>query len=305
METPLALPNFIGAGVAKAATTSLHAYAHQHPDIYMSPVKETNYFYLYGEPARFRGPGDRTIINRRSITREEEYLALFSGRSEPVLGEVSPRYMADARVPGRIAADIPEVKLVIGLREPVDRSFAQWTWARMAGRERLPFAEAIELGEKRDSEGWGWGNYLKLSYYADQLERFYDLFDKSKIHIYLFEEFAADPIGEMQRVFAFLGVNPEFVPNVAQRHNRSGVLPSGWKRALWEASAPLRDVIRPAIPSRLRHRAYVSVTRGSRSPELDPETRTELGQLFRDDILRTQHLIGRDLAHWLNGSPDA
>lgn len=240
------LPNFIVIGVAKAATTSVYSYAAQHPEIFMSPTKETNYFALYGRPPAFAGPADRTIVNRQSVFRREDYEAQFDGRStEPVAGEASPRYMAVSEVPDRIAADIPHCRIVVGLRHPVDRAFAAWSWIRMRGIERLPFDEAIGVGAAREAADWSWGNYLRLSHYADQLERYLAVFPRDQLHVYLYEDFAHDPVEVMRGIFRFLGVDASFAPNTRRRHARSGVITNRGVRKIWEASGGLREVIRP------------------------------------------------------------
>ena len=70
-------PNFLIIGAAKAGTTSLYAYLKEHPQIYMSPLKETNFFALEGEQPLFQGPGDQEYINNFAITKLEDYGILF------------------------------------------------------------------------------------------------------------------------------------------------------------------------------------------------------------------------------------
>jgi hypothetical protein len=304
-DAHMPLPNFIVIGVAKAATTSVHAYADQHSEIFMSPVKETNYFALYGKPPDSAGPGDNTIRNRQSVFRRPDYEALFEGRTtQRILGEASPSYMTVSEVPSRIAGDIPECRLVVGLRQPVDRAFAAWTWARMSGREKLPFEAAIRLGAEREAARWGWGNYLEQGYYADQLERYLELFPGNQLHSYLFEDFVGDPVGVMQGIFRYLDVDSSFVPDTSRMHNRSGIIRNRVLRRLWETSSGIRDRVRPSVPERLRHRAFDAVTSRSVRPQLDPALRARLTFAYRKDILRTQELIGRDLSHWLAGADD-
>lgn len=296
----MTMPTFIVVGVAKAGTTSIYQYALQHPGIHMSPVKETNYFALYGTPPSFTGPGDDTLVNRTSLHRREDYEAMFADAPPGVpRGEASPRYMFHPSVPARIHADVPDARLVVSLRQPVDRAYAAWAWSRMSAREKEPFEVAITLGDERYEAGWGWGSYLRASRYADQLERYYELFDAEQIHVSIFDDFVRDPVSAMQAIFAHVGADPAFEPDVSTAHYGSGIIRNPALRRVWEASSGIRTRLRPLWPPRLRTAAYRFVTRSATKPALDPELRRRLTDEFGDDIRRTSELIGRDLSHWL------
>ena len=295
------LPTFIVIGVARAATTSVHAYAAQHPDVFMSPVKETNYFSFFGRPPAFRGPGDASMVNRESIYDRDEYLALFEAAPAGIgaIGEASPRYMVTPETPERIASVIPGCRLVVGLRHPVDRAFSHWAWARMTGRETLSFEEAIDAEDERRAEGWGWGDYMGRGFYSAQLQRYLEVFPRDQIHAYLFEDFEADPIGEMQRVFEFIGVDDGFTPDVSSRPNSAGAISNPVVRSLWRGSSRIRDLIRPLLPRRWRTAAFRYVTRRTEAPRLDPDVRQRLTDRFRNDIVATAELMDLDLDSWL------
>jgi hypothetical protein len=294
------LPNYIVLGVGKAATTSVYNYSAQHPDIYMSPVKETNYFILYDGAGEFSGPYSDWMVNRLSVGTRTEYEALFApGVHHQVRGEASPKYMTYPEVPGRIAAAIPACRLVIGLRQPADRAFAAWAWSRTNGRESLPFEEAFAASAARRQEGWAWGDIEGRSHYADQLERVYRHFPREQVYVYLFEEFAADPVGSMRAIYGFLGVDATFTPDTSVRHYRSGLLPNRTLQRLWEVTTPLRYRLAPLVPQSLRSRANQWVTSRVRAVEFDPELRRRMTERFRQDIERTAAIIDRDLHHWL------
>ena len=99
----MVMPNFLIIGAAKAGTTSLYEYLKQHPQIWMSPIKETNFFALEGETLGFRGPGDHNYINNFSITKIESYLKLFQGvENQTAIGEASPLYLYSPKAPNCI-----------------------------------------------------------------------------------------------------------------------------------------------------------------------------------------------------------
>ena len=141
----MVMPNFLVIGAAKAGTTSVYEYLKQHPQIWMSPLKETNFFALEGETLNFRGPGDQDYINRFSITKIEDYLNLFQGVSNQVaIGEVSPLYLYSLKAPERIRHYTPDTKIIIILRNPVDRAYSSFLHLIRDGREQIRnFAQAL------------------------------------------------------------------------------------------------------------------------------------------------------------------
>ena len=116
------LPSLIIIGAPRCGTTSLHAYLGQHPDVYMSPLKETNFFLFDQKKPAFAGP-DGESINRDSIYRLEDYRKQFVPRTtEKAAGEASPRYLGSTGTAARIHAFLPDVKLIAILRNPVKRA---------------------------------------------------------------------------------------------------------------------------------------------------------------------------------------
>lgn len=121
----MTLPNFLIIGAAKAGTTSLYHYLAQHPQIYMSPIKEPNFFALEERCVDFRGPGDHLYIKQFSVTELERYRSLFQGVThEQAVGEASPLYLYSPVAPARSHRYVPEMKLIAILRHPVDRAYS-------------------------------------------------------------------------------------------------------------------------------------------------------------------------------------
>src|SRR5688572_7713518 len=126
----MVMPNFLIIGAAKAGTTSLYSYLNQHPQIFMSPVKEPNFFALEGEKLNFRGPGDAQVINRYSITQLESYRAHFKGiTQETCIGEASTLYLDHPKAVERIQHYTPKARLITILRDPVERAFSNFLHA--------------------------------------------------------------------------------------------------------------------------------------------------------------------------------
>ena len=148
------LPNFLIIGSAKAGTTSLHYYLNQHPEIYMTAVKEPRFFALEGKNLNFSGP-DKDIINSTSVTTYEEYIALFEEvSSEKAIGETSPLYLYSEKAIQRIHHYLPDVKLIVILRNPIDRAFSCYTHLLREGYESLSFADSLKAEEGRIHDNW-------------------------------------------------------------------------------------------------------------------------------------------------------
>ncbi len=273
------LPNFLIIGAAKAGTTSLYHYLRQHPQVFMSAVKEVNFF-------AYAGQGSRQF----PVRSLEEYGALFREvRAEKAVGEASPRYLSHPEAAERIRRTLPEVRLVASLRDPVERAYSGYLMQVRKGRERRPPEACFERGDV----------YVEGGFYGEQLRRFYDRFDSGRIHVLLFEELGGRARATLRALFDFLEVDPDFAPDTSVRHNVGGyparrwlvrLLASRWLRetvAQW-APAPVQSLGR-----RLRERNLTA------APALPPQLRQRLLELYRPDIERLQGLVGRDLSAWL------
>ena len=145
------MPNFIVIGASKAGTTSLYEYLKQHPQIYMSPMKELRFFAIEGEKVDFCGPWDRIEIERYSIKTLEDYKNQFQGVTDEIaIGEASPWYLYSEKAPKSIKSYIPDAKLIAILRDPVDRAYSHFSMHVMNGREPLAdFTQALQEEEER------------------------------------------------------------------------------------------------------------------------------------------------------------
>lgn len=305
----MTLPNFLVIGAGKAGTTSLYHYLGQHPEVYMSPIKEPKFFALEGRVPDYRGPGDREVWSsgtNRAISDLKEYEALFDGvNREKAIGEASPGYLCNVGAPGRMKRYVPDAKLVAVLRDPAERAYSAYLHMVRDGREKLGFAEALGEEERRTREGWapGW-QYTREGFYHRNLERYFELFDRDQVRIYLYEELRADPLDLMRDAFRFLGVDEAFFPDISMKHNASGLPKSALLVSLITRRNPLKTVLKPLLPKGLRTRISVGIQNRNLNPAppLPPEDRERLIELYRKDILKLQDLIGRDLSRWLEPS---
>jgi hypothetical protein len=301
----MTMPNFLIIGAGKSGTTSLYHYLKQHPEIYMSPVKEPKFFAVEGKTLDFRGPNDDAHMNRKSITDIDTYRALFSGvTNEKAIGEASPLYLYSPEAPGRIRHYIPQARLIAILRNPVERAFSSYLHCiRDRGEPLQDFAQALQEEETRIANGWGpiW-HYKNAGFYSPQLERYFDTFRREQIKVFLYEDLKGDPAGVLQSIYRFLEVGHTRLPDISLKNNISGVPRSRLVHELLNKPNPIKSAFRPLLPAKLRKRLNLNLTgRNLVRPQLSPEVRGQLIDLYSEDILKVQELIDRDLSRWLEG----
>ncbi len=257
------LPNFMILGAAKAGTTALYHYLKQHPEIGMSRIKETNYLALKDHPLDFQGPGDCDYIKRFTITTEAGYHDQFSDcGGKRAIGEASPLYLYDPRVATEIKRLVPNAKLIIILRNPVDRAYSAFLHLVRDHRETTrDFLTALQLEPTRIADRWEhiW-HYVGMGRYAEQLTGYLQTFDREQIRIYLYSDFQREPANILADVYRFLDVDPSFQADCTVRYN-------------------------------------AGITHSER-PVLSLDARAWIEDATRDDIHHLESLLNRDLADW-------
>ena len=308
------MPNFLIVGAAKSGTTAVWHYLKQHPEIYMSPTKHTRFFSFDVEQPNFRGPAPtmRGPAGRNqsvpyAITDVDAYHALFDGATnETAIGEASHSYLYQPQAARRIRNYAPDMKLIAVLRNPAERAFSHYRQMVRDGREPVAdFAQALAEEEARIRNDW-WPDfhYVRTGLYYDQLKRYFDLFERDQLKIYLYEDLNSDPSGLSRDIFRFLGVNESFTPQAAARYNASGRPKSKILHLVLQnlrRSMPIAERFLPEAQYRRLLRVgstlhNQNLTKARLSPEVRRRT---IDEYFREDILKLQPLIQRDLSTWL------
>ena len=301
----MTLPNFLVIGAGRAGTTSLYHYLRQHPDVFMSPVKETNFFVQRALAAAGQMPeeAERASFPVRSL---EQYRALFAGVSEErAIGEASPRYLSDDPCAADEIADLlPDARLVAVLRDPIERAHSSYLFHRRDGREQRPFERAVrqELdGVQDDGLRHGQRRYLALGFYDRLLAPYFERFPPERIGLFLFDDLVRDPGSFLRGVFGFLDVDPAFEPRVDVRYNAAGLPRGFWARTAFK-KRPWAVSAKRSLPAGVRHRLdrWIEALRAPRleAPALSDEVRRELEALYAEDLGRLEQRIGRSLAPW-------
>jgi Sulfotransferase family len=298
------LPNFLVLGTAKAGTSSLYFYLNQHPDVYLSPTPELNFFAHEGGDLNFRGPGDLRFLWYDSLVGTyEDYCKQFAGVDrETAIGEFSTHNLYSSRAPAKIKRYVPNAKMIAILRHPVERAFSAFTHMVRDGREETNnFRLALGREPKRIRDNWEplW-HYKSMGLYGAQLSRYFESFERRKIRIYIYDDLVARPLEVVQDIFGFIGVDPNFVPDMSEKYNVS-LVPRSWQlHRLTMHENLIRSALRHLVPTGVGPRVRRLIReRNLRRPRLDPVMRRELTNAFRQDIGLVERLIDRDLSHWL------
>ena len=297
----MTLPNFLIIGAPKAGTTALYHYLSEHPQIYMSPVKEPKFFAFEGEQINFCGPGD---LKKDYVTDIEAYKTLFSKVSQEIaIGEASPGYLHSAQAPERIHHYIPDAKLIVIIRDPVERAYSHFLSLVRQDLEPLTdFTQAMETEEERIRNNWSprW-LYKQRGFYYAQLKRYFDLFDRSQIRVYIHKDFKTNSVGVLQDIFQFLDVDDTFVPDTSQKHNATYTHRNKVLHKLLKEQNPIKSILKPLLSSPLRQGIKTNIRNlnTGKRPQLQPKIRKQFIEEYREDILKLQELIQRDLSGWL------
>ena len=280
------LPTFIIGGAPKAGTTSLYHYLSSHPDVFMSPVKEPDYFDKH---------------YHRGL---DWYASLFDGRTqERCVGEASVDTLASPEALERVYDLIPDMRFVFALRDPADRAHSHYWFEIMRGgqRETRPFSSFI----RDESNPWR-NRVIELGMYGEQVERYVERFGRDQVCAVRFEDLGTDRAAVLTSVLEFIGADSDALPAREDRKTHNVTVypkrPGAYRaiRMLWD---PIRarlggrvfDWLYP-IRSAVRDR-FFSGDQGARPPLTDVD-RAYLAAVYRSSNERLESLLGWDLSDW-------
>lgn len=299
------LPDFLIIGVPKAGTTALHVALASHPQLLLSKVKEPKYFLCDERPpAREYGPGDAHSL-KEWIWRRDRYEALFDGPSHLLRGESTPFYLYDIAAHRRIAAAIPRVKLIVVLRDPVDRAHSNWLHLLADGLEPVgDFLTACELEDDRIQAGWGaFWHYRRLGLYGGQLERLFETFLPEQVHILRYRQLVEEPIRTLDEICVFLGVRTGLLRAAPERNTR-GFVDWSSKSLLLRSALVTGAAVGAWFPPQVWRKVSIPLLWASQRgsglrPKVSTEQRQKLIEYFAQDIKRLEAALGRDFSDWL------
>ncbi len=309
------LPNFFIVGSAKSGTTSVYNYLKQHPDIFMSPIKETHHFSTDIDSKKFR-PDYAANLNRNIDTwlngdqRKEifhafindwdKYVKLFKhAENQKAVGEVTNSYLYSTAAATNIHAKFPDGKIIMILRNPVDRAFSHFLMDLKSGRETGDFIDALKRDMAKPMKGWGISNvYFEIGLYYEQVKRYLEVFPKNQVKIILYDDYRNNAAKVLKEICEFLSINPAFEFEFSKEHNKA-MLPKSSAVTLMMKQRGLKNFVKDFFPKSLKKNLKKIFFTEKNLPKLSTDDRKYLVELYKTDIQNLSKLINRDLSNWL------
>jgi len=204
------LPEFIIIGCTRSGTVALNKYLNQHNHIEMASRKEVHFF-------------NKNIHYEQGLKWYKSFFPIKIFNKKIISGEATPDYIYNPNVPERIKKILPNVKLIIVLRDPIDRAYSHYNYMKRTGREDLTFENAIKteedrIGNEREMKKFDSDNYRRYSYldrglYLKQIQNWRKFFLKDQILIIKNEDLEENVESTVNDVFTFLGIEKQIIPN--------------------------------------------------------------------------------------------
>ncbi|MFT7031787.1 MAG: hypothetical protein ACJA2S_000283 [Cyclobacteriaceae bacterium] len=299
-------PNFLVIGAGKSGTTSLYEYLNEHPEVFMSPVKETNFFALEGEQLVDQKDDPEQMSHYPwSVTDYDSYKDLFQdATSEKAIGEVSPMYLYSKKAALNIKERIPNVKLIAILRQPTDRLYSRYL--HLARENRTP-TSSIEDALDKQSIWWKRNDLIQEGFYHAHLKKYYALFPKEQIHVVLYDDFRTNPEAIIKEIYQFIGVDSSYSPSMNTEFNVSGFVANKKLDNIIGQNSMVKSWITKASPALTRYmsgnkmiKSWVNQMRNKnlKRPPLSKTLKIQINEIYRSEIDKLQNLISKDLSHW-------
>jgi hypothetical protein len=315
------LPNCLVIGAPRSGTTSVYEHLNAHPDVYMSPVQEPDFFSLRSLE-QIDPPGSTRSAEEEaqscSAYHESlcQYTALFDGAGETrIRGEASAVYLPHPCAAANIRKYVPDAKLIAILRDPAERFHSHYEHTRRIRSEQggtvdqdqqlqedlvraIDYAGSHGLSGLEDTEPAWW---LRIGFYHQHLTRFHALFPKAQMRVLLFEDLARDSQGFMTEIFRFLEIDDSFTLPTTAAFNATVAPRSKGVFRFFTTRNPVMRYLRSVAPASLRGMAVRTRNSalGGGKPTLLPEMRRKLVSIYREDIEQLQGLLEKDLSAWL------
>lgn len=278
------LPNIITIGAMKAGTTSLHHYLNMHPDIYMSEIKEPNFF-----------------VEKDNWNKGIDWYKNLFITDKQFRGESSQGYTkchTEKGVPELIFKTIPDVKLIYIIRDPIDRMQSHIVeYLSEAGDVNLDLNNAIRKNIDNHA--------VKTSLYYMQISAFLKFFTFEQIHVLTLEDLRQNRLEEMNKIFDFIGakrLNDNTIFDFVKNQSAGKTMDSKLLKKIKKSK--LKTVIKKIIPSKIFNLIKTNqvitktLTKEIIKEKLSPDVEQLLKDYFREDIRKLKELTGKKFENW-------
>ena len=281
------IPNFFIVGAPKAGTTSLYEYLSRHPEVYMpDTIKEPDYFsheeilqqQLYYKTTHITDPG--------------EYKALFAGvKDQKAVGEASVSYLFYPGTAQKIYDFNPKAKILISLREPVERAYSHYLMDARLGLLEGSFEDIVFRKIKHKHADMYYQQIVSLGEYAGQITRYLTLFGPDQVKVLFYDDLKADPKGVMKSIFNFLEIDENFFIDTSLKFNAYAAPKNMLIEKMYKMHH-LRSAVSQMIPEGLKHALRNSFFKKGKKPEISDKARAFLEAHYRNDIKKVGDITG-------------
>lgn len=283
--------DFVGIGASKAGTTWLGHMIGAHPQCCMSEPKEVHYF---NDRLAFR-----SNLLKPNFTKGISWYRKYFKHcgKDTIKGEITPRYFTDPVVPERIKAHNPDVKIFVCIRNPVDRIYSHYFFAKsFLQKEDRPMLQAVQEEPE----------YLDMSKYYENISMYLDHFPREQFFFVWFDDIRHRPETLLSEVYSFLGVDPSYRPrgmvekSNPARQSRIPWLQNAIRRLhYFMVSIGLSGMIKSLKRAGMKDLVMAINSKPIKKEPMPKEVREYIIQQVRDDVHQLEKLLDKDLSHWL------
>lgn len=282
----LVWPNFFIVGAPRSGTTSLYEYLKKIPKIYMSPVKEPNFFSV---------SLDLNFLFTKPIRNESEYLKLFkNSKNEKCIGEASSNYLWDPQSPKLISKLIPNAKIIIILRNPVERAFSHYLMHISNGSETRSFKEVIQDAQKSSTNDYV-RRIIECGFYNKQILNYQNFFPNAQIKILFFEDFNKNIQQTIKEILDFLEIDSFMPNNLETKYNQYSV-PRGKFSSFVLSNKIIKQIAKNLLSESLGTYFIKNIfNKKVLKPKLDDAEKIILEKIYQNDSQNLQKTLGKKI----------
>ena len=271
-------------GAPKAGTTSLYFYLQQHPDVCMSKIKEPNYFTAKEVV--------KLYYDVSPVNNEDWYHSIFTEPTRKVVGEGSVSYLFYPKVAQKIYQYNPEARILIILRNPVQRAFSHYLMDCRLGLCDISLEEILENPSKYPHF---YQQFIELGMYHQQIKRYIDVFGQSQVKVLFYDDLKSETSIFIDQVFSFLALKSVDINMVVKNKfkQHSSTIVAKLYQFKW-----LRYYINRFFPKKMLLMIKSVLFKDSKKPTLDPAIKRKLSEIYKKDIAELSKLLSKDLSAW-------
>ena len=306
--------NFFLVGAAKSGTTSVYDFLNHHSEALMSPIKEPNYFSTDISIHKFSEVYKKTTflevdkyfsnsklepLQLTFVQDRKHYDRLYEKSSDEIIrGECSTSYLYSGNAAQNIFNYNPDAKIVIVLRNPIQRAYSHYLMALKYGFTDKDFLTAIQEDQSKEEKGWGCSElFIDLGLYTEQIDRYFNVFGKKQVEVLFMEDLKSDPRAFYSRLCEFLKIDDQdtFFEDVK---SNSALIPRYPRLNKFFVKIGLKQFVKQFSPH-----VFVSFLKllgfNSKVPKMTLTENKFMLKIYQKEIEKLSLMLNRDLTHWL------